>query len=49
MAMHASEIESLIQAAFPDATIMIEDLRGDGEQCCYCIELEVGIYILGGI
>jgi stress-induced morphogen len=31
MAMQASEIESLIQAAFPDATITIEDLRGDGD------------------
>ena len=31
MAMQASEIESLIQAAFPDAAITIEDLRGDGD------------------
>ena len=30
MAMQASEIESLIQAA-PDAAITIEDLRGDGD------------------
>ena len=31
MAMAASEIESLIKAAFPDAIITIEDLRGDGD------------------
>ena len=31
MAMQASEIERLIQAAFPDAAINIEDLRGDGD------------------
>ena len=31
MAMQASEIETLIKAAFPDATITIEDLRGDGD------------------
>ena len=31
MAMAASEIEALISAAFPDATITIEDLRGDGD------------------
>lgn len=29
--MAASEIEALISAAFPDATITIEDLRGDGD------------------
>ncbi|MEC8552850.1 MAG: BolA family transcriptional regulator, partial [Pseudomonadota bacterium] len=28
MAMQASEIEALIKAAFPDAVITIEDLRG---------------------
>jgi len=31
MAMAASEIEALNSAAFPDATITIEDLRGDGD------------------
>ena len=31
MAMDAGEIESLIKAAFPDAQISIEDLRGDGD------------------
>jgi len=31
MEMAASEIEALISAAFPDATITIEDLRGDGD------------------
>ena len=31
MAMEASEIENLIQAAFPDAAVTIEDLRGDGD------------------
>ena len=29
MAMQASEIEVLIKAAFPDAIITMEDLRGD--------------------
>ncbi len=31
MAMVASEIEQLIKAALPDATITIEDLAGDGD------------------
>ncbi len=31
MAMEASEIERLIREALPDATITIEDLRGDGD------------------
>ncbi len=31
MAMDALEIETLIKAAFPDAEVMIEDLRGDGD------------------
>jgi stress-induced morphogen len=31
MPMEASEIESLIRAAFPDAKIVIEALRGDGD------------------
>jgi stress-induced morphogen len=29
--MQAHEIETLIKAAFPDAQITIEDLRGDGD------------------
>ncbi len=31
MAMDAHEIESLIKQALPDATVTIEDLRGDGD------------------
>lgn len=31
MAMQANEIEALIRAAFPDATVEIKDLAGDGE------------------
>ena len=31
MAMDASEIESLIKQAFPDAQVTIQDLRGDGD------------------
>ena len=31
MAMEASDIESLIREALPDAQITIEDLRGDGD------------------
>lgn len=31
MAMAASEIESLIKEALPDARVTIEDLRGDGD------------------
>ena len=31
MAMRAAEIESLILEAFPDASVEIEDLRGDGD------------------
>jgi len=31
MAMDAGEIERLIKQAMPDATITIEDLRGDGD------------------
>ena len=30
MAMQASEIETLIREAFPNATVSITDLRGDG-------------------
>ncbi|MCX8503626.1 MAG: BolA family transcriptional regulator [Beijerinckiaceae bacterium] len=31
MAMKASEIETMIKAAFPDAVIEIKDLAGDGD------------------
>ena len=31
MAMDASEIETLIKAALPDATVEIRDLAGDGD------------------
>ena len=31
MAMDASEIETLIKQAFPDAEVSIQDLRGDGD------------------
>ncbi len=31
MAMSAAEIEQLICAAIPDARVVIEDLRGDGD------------------
>jgi len=31
MAMDAGEIERLIRESIPDATVSIEDLRGDGD------------------
>ncbi|HUA77612.1 MAG TPA: BolA family transcriptional regulator [Acetobacteraceae bacterium] len=31
MAMGAGEIEALIKAALPDATVTIEDIAGDGD------------------
>ena len=31
MAMQATDIERLIKEAMPDAQVMIEDLRGDGD------------------
>ncbi len=31
MAMSAGEIETLIKAALPDASVTIEDLAGDGD------------------
>ena len=31
MAMEAAEIERMIKEALPDATVTIEDLRGDGD------------------
>ena len=38
MAMKAYEIEALIQQAFPDARIVIEDLRGDGDHYSCMVE-----------
>ena len=36
MAMKAHEIEQLIIKAFPDATVKIEDMAGDGDHySCY--------------
>ncbi len=31
MPMNASEIEALIKAALPDATVVLRDLAGDGD------------------
>jgi stress-induced morphogen len=31
MAMHPETIETLIQTAIPDAEVVIQDLRGDGD------------------
>lgn len=31
MAMSASEIQEMIKAALPDASVTIDDLRGDGD------------------
>lgn len=31
MAMTANQIQTMIETALPDATVTIEDLRGDGE------------------
>ena len=31
MAMDVQELERMIKAALPDATVMIEDLAGDGD------------------
>ena len=41
MAMHAHEIEELILAAFPDAKISIDDLRGDGDHYSCMVESAV--------
>ena len=41
MAMQAHEIEELILAAFPDAKITIEDLRGDGDHYSCLVESAV--------
>ena len=38
MAMTASEIEELIIKAFPNAKVIIDDLRGDGDHYAAYIE-----------
>ncbi len=38
MAIQAHEIEALIQTAFPDATIKIEDMAGDGNHYSCLVE-----------
>lgn len=40
MAMVPSEIEALIKAALPDATVMIEDLAGDSDHYAATITSE---------
>jgi stress-induced morphogen len=41
MAMEASEIEALIKAALPDATVAIDDLAGDGDHYAATVASEV--------
>lgn len=36
--MEASQIEALLKAAFPDAKVAIEDLRGDGDHYSAYVE-----------
>lgn len=38
MPMNASDIESYIKEGIPDATIRIEDLRGDGDHYAAYVE-----------
>lgn len=38
MAMDASEIERMIREAIPDASVRIEDLRGDGDHYAAYVE-----------
>ena len=38
MAMSAGEIEALIKEGIPDATVRIQDLRGDGDHYAAFIE-----------
>jgi len=38
MTMKASEIESLILETIPDARILIDDLRGDGDHYAVSVE-----------
>jgi stress-induced morphogen len=41
MAMPANEIEALIKAALPDATVTIDDLAGDGDHYAATVVSEV--------
>lgn len=41
MAMHAAEIEALIKAALPDASVRIDDLAGDGDHYAAVVVSEV--------
>ena len=41
MPMDAREIESLIKAAIPDATVEIQDLAGDGDHYAATVTSEV--------
>lgn len=41
MAMHANEIEALIKAAIPDATVRIDDLAGDGDHYAAVVVSEI--------
>ncbi len=41
MAMSPGEIEALIKAAIPDATVTIEDLAGDGDHYAATVVSEV--------
>ena len=43
MAMSAAEIEQMIQDAFPDASIEIDDLRGDGDH--YAAKIVSGAFV----
>lgn len=43
MAMSAAEIEQMIQEAFPDAAIEIDDLRGDGDH--YAAKIVSGAFV----
>ena len=41
MAMHANEIEALIKAAIPDASVRIDDLAGDGDHYAAVVVSEI--------
>ena len=41
MAMHATEIEALIKAAIPDASVRIDDLAGDGDHYAAVVVSEI--------
>lgn len=38
MSMHADEIEKLIREAIPEAKIVVDDLRGDGNHYAVTVE-----------